>query len=172
MGSPNQAQPLARQKFRHRERLFSASNMSALRFSVAGNASTISMSTCRKFLSVQPTWDVELQKIGDNLVIHVRDVTKAYIFAGQLIPTPHHIKTSKSSSRCIPSSSTTFGIAIYLADQHSTVKIIHWHSSCAPRRPKSNEKVELMALDISFRTFENISHILNSFLGHGIPVVA
>ena len=56
------------------------------------------------------------------------------------------------------------GFLIYLADQHDTVNLIHWHSSRAPRRPHSTEQSELMALDVGFRSVENISHIINSLL--------
>ena len=71
--------PTSKLKVRHRARLVSASNLSTLRHSVTGNAPTIAMSSFRAVLSVLPTWDIELRKVGDRLVLRLRDVTKSYL---------------------------------------------------------------------------------------------
>ena len=68
-------------KIRHRARLVSASNLSALRHSLAGNAPTIAIRTIRLLLSIAAIWNKKLKAKGDSIVIRIRDVTKAYLQA-------------------------------------------------------------------------------------------
>lgn len=90
---------LSNQKVRHHARLVSClvsySNMCVIHFSVTGNAPTIYKSTKRILLSVMPTWEFELRKVGDRLVIRVSDVKKAWLHVNQsqslIIYNPHRV---------------------------------------------------------------------------------
>ena len=67
------------EKIRHRARLVSASNLSSLRHSLAGNAPTVAIRTVRLLLAVAVIWNKQLQEKGDSIIIRLRDVTKAYL---------------------------------------------------------------------------------------------
>lgn len=64
------------------------------------------------------------------------------------------------------------GFAIYLADGHDKINIIHWHSSRASLRLHWTEQAEIMAVDVALRAIENISNIMKRLLDRIIPVVA
>lgn len=70
---------LQQSKVRHRARLVSASDLSSFQHSLAENAPTIAIKIVRLILSLAATWDEQLKKNNDSLIIHVHDVTKAYL---------------------------------------------------------------------------------------------
>lgn len=71
----------------------------------------------------------------------------------------------------LPIKHSQVGFITVLADKNDTFNIIHWRSSRAPRRPHSTEQSELMALDVSLSSLENLSMIVFSLIKRVIPIV-
>lgn len=51
------------------------------------------------------------------------------------------------------------------------MKIVHWHSVRAPRRPAFTEKSELLALDQSFHSIRNIRQIIFKLIHKEVPII-
>ncbi|KAI0565265.1 integrase core domain protein [Gracilaria domingensis] len=64
---------------RHRARLITGSHISSFRHTLSGNAPTISIASLRILLAVTPTWNAQATTREDEMVVLIRDVTKAYL---------------------------------------------------------------------------------------------
>lgn len=63
-------------------------------------------------------------------------------------------------------------ISAFLADENDRLNIILSQDSRPPRRGRSPELAELIAVDGSFKSIENISQLVDKLLRADIPVVA